>query len=208
MTDTIRSDLGLIDGRTVAGYAYDPTQPGRHFVVEILADDVAVSVVRAADFSPPLAKADAAAANHGFVCTLSAALVDTSHVITARLANIGTPVGRPVALDSLPRPDPLLSAPGAVERLEDSTVFGWIGATAGGVALVRALTAGEEIAATNARTWTSRSIGGEIRPVLAFALQLPSVVADGQHHAITVTNAGGLPLAGCPIYFQKFQRGG
>ena len=201
MTDILRGELGLIDARTLAGYAFDPAQPGRHFVVEILVDGIPVSAVRADAFCPGLAQSGAQLANHGFVCTLSPALIETSHLITARLANLATPVGLPIDLDSRPRRDPLLAAPGAVERVEGRTIAGWIGAPAGTAALVRALIAGEEVAATIARTWTSRLIGGQARPVLAFAIQLPTVLADGERHSVIVTTASGLPLVGSPLIF-------
>jgi len=138
-----------------------------------------------------------------FVCTLSPALIETSHLITARLANLAIPVGLPIDLDGRPRRDPLLAAAGAVEHVAGRTITGWIAAPAGAAALVRALTAGEEIAATIARTWTSRPIGGQARAVLAFALQLPLVLADGERHSVIIATSTGLPLAGSPLIFTR-----
>jgi hypothetical protein len=123
-------------------------------------------------------------------------------VLGATADDLGLMRSGGLMISGVPRPDPLLAAPGAVERVEGHTLSGWIGAPAGGAALVRALTAGEEVSATVARTWSSRQIGGQTRPVLAYTLQLPAVLADGDRHTVVVATASGLPLAGSPLIFK------
>lgn len=199
MSKTIRSAVTMIDTRTVAGFVYDSAKSKRKLVVEILADDVPIAVVRAADFSPALAAAGHADPYHGFAHALGERLVATSTVVTVRLANLATMVGAPIDLAALPTPDPMLAAMGAIEHRDALVLTGWVKAAPGTATLLRATVAGEEVSATIARNWTSRTIGGEERPVLAFELKLPVQLADGEPHDVTVATAADVPLAGSPV---------
>jgi O-antigen biosynthesis protein len=196
---TIRSHLGLIDARTIAGFVCDDARPGLKFVVEILTDGVPLTAIIADTFSPTLRAMGQADAYHGFIQPLAANLATTTRIVSARLANIGIPVGHPLDLDRSPKLDPMLSAPGLVEEVVGRSVRGWVLANAHGTTLVRAISAGEEIAATVARIWTSTSIGGEIRPVLAFEIKIPSELTDGEMHTLEIVNDRGTSLAGSPF---------
>ncbi len=203
MTDiigsTIRSHLGLIDERTIAGFVFDEARPALKFVVEILTDDVPLAAIIADSFSPALRAMGQADAHHGFIQPLAANLATTTRIVSARLANIGTPIGRLLDLDHSPKPDPMLAAPGMVESVDGQWVRGWVLANPRGTTLVRAISAGEEIAATVARIWTSASFGGELRPVLAFEIQIPGALADGETHTVEIVNDRGTSLAGSPF---------
>lgn len=204
MSKTLRSSLGLADEHTVAGYAVDTAHPERKLVVEILADGEPVAEVRADKFSPALAVdgADDDAANHGFVHALPDRLTASARVISARLANLKSAVGKPITLGGAAKADPLLTAAGAVEAVKGLMVTGWVRAAPGTAMLLNAVTSGEEVAATIARTWSSRTIGGEERPVLDFKLMLPPALADGRPHMIAIMTTLGAPLAGSPVRFQ------
>jgi hypothetical protein len=208
MITTLQAHLALLDGPLAAGWVYDSAAPQRCFVVEIMVDDEAVAVVRADAFSPALAARGMADPRHGFVQVLDASRLATARRITARLANLGDPVGASIDVDTAATTgDPLLTAPGAVETVTGLVISGWIGGPAGtasaaaptGTALVCALVAGEEVAATIARIWTSRPIGGRQRPVLQFALTLPAVLGCDGPHTVTMVTAGGVPLAGATV---------
>ena len=199
MTGILRSSLGMIDNQTVAGYVADESRPGVQFVVEILVDDIPVGSVRADNFSPSLFAGERGDAHHGFVLAIATPLLATSRYITARLANIGTAVGDRIDLEQHPRPDSSLASQGAVENVEWPTVKGWIRGPENGAALVRAEIGGEEIAATVARIWTSRQIGGKARAVLSFELRLPDAIADGESHLVDVITSGGNALLGSPV---------
>ncbi len=201
MTKSLQSALGLIDGRTVAGFVRDPGAPERRFAVEILADNVTVALVLADAFSPALATTEKDDANHGFCHTLPDRLAATAGIVSARLANLATPVGKPIDLAALPKHDLMLAAVGAVEAIDGRVITGWVKAAPKSAMLLRATSAGEEVAATIARTWTSHVIGGEARPVLAFKLQLPDSMLDGRLHNVEVTTTTGVALAGSPVQF-------
>ena len=196
---TIRSHLGLIDERTIAGFVCDDARPGLKFVVEILTDDVPFAAIIADTFSPALRATGQADAHHGFIQPLAANLANTTRIVSARLANIGTSVGGPLDLAQNPKPDPMLTAPGMVEIVDGRSVGGWVLPNPRGTTLVRAISAGEEIAATMARIWTSAGIGGEMRPVLAFEMKIPAELADGETHTVEIVNDRGTPLAGSPL---------
>ena len=202
MTKSLQSAFGMIDGRTVAGFVRDAAAPERKFAIEILADNVAVALVRADQFSPALA-ADGIADNaHGYIHTLSERLIATSQTLSARLANLDIAVGKPIDLTALAKPDPMLAAAGAFDGIDGLAISGWVKSAPKSAMLLRAMTAGEEVAATIARTWTSHVIGGEARPVLAFRLVLPDALADGRDHDIEVSTTSGVALAGSPIRFK------
>lgn len=202
MTKSLHTQLGLIDARTVAGFVVDRDKPERKYVVEILADGVPIAVARADRFSPALKIENSDAdAQYGFVFALPERLAATTHVIAARLANLRTAVGKPINLDLQPKFDPALAAAGAVESITGLVIAGWVRAAPGSAMLMRARTAGEEVAATIARAWTSRTLGGEERPVLGFQLHLPPVLADGRLHLIEISTANGVVIAGSPVKF-------
>lgn len=203
MTRTLNSQLGFADHRTVAGYAIDTAHHDRHLVVEILADGQPFAVVRADRFCPALLKdgATSEATNHGFVAVLPERLLATTDKISARLANLKTAVGKPINLRRTPPVDPQLAAAGAIDGVQGLVLTGWVKSAPGAAMLIRAHAAGEEVAATIARTWSSRTIGGEERPVLTFQLHLPPALADGRPHLVAVLTPAGIPLAGSPLKF-------
>ena len=203
MTKTLQSQLGLADHRTVAGFAVDQAHLDRILVVEILADGQPFAVVRADRFCPALVKEGVtnAQTNHGFVAMLPERLIATTRKISARLANLKTAVGKPIDLERTPPADPQLAAAGGIDGVQGLVVSGWVKAAPGSALLLRAQASGEEVAATIARTWSSRTIGGEERPVLTFQLHLPPALADGRPHLISVVTPAGIPLAGTPLKF-------
>jgi O-antigen biosynthesis protein len=198
MTHTLRSSFGLIGNRTVAGFVYDAAQPDRQFVVEILVDGIPAGSVRADAFSPALAAEGSVDPQHGFVLTLGQARVETGRTIEARIANLDTPVAMPIDLDTRPRHDLLLAAPGAIEKAEGSEISGWVAAAAGTNVVICASVGGEEVAATIARDWNARPIGGESRPVLQFTLKLPPSLSHEPNLAIHVATLAGVALSGSP----------
>lgn len=193
------SHLGMIDGRTAGGFALDQTRPNCKIVVEILIDDVPAAALIADTFSPALASQGIPDAYHGFIHPLALSLARTSHVITARLANAGTPVGDPINLELGPAPQASLSACGVIERIDGKVVRGWVLPNERGRTLVLALCAGEEIAATGPRVWTTTLIGTERRPVRAFMLTLPDAIVRNDAHSISIVNHAGTELMGSPF---------
>ncbi len=196
---SLRSVLGMIDDRTIGGFVLDDARPNLKFVVEILTDGIPVAAVRADAFSPALATQGVSDAYHGFIHPLALNFVNTSQIISARLANIGTSVDPPVNLEKGSRPDPRLSAQGAVDRVDGRVVSGWVFPDRHSTTMVHAMSAGEEIAATEPRVWTTTQVGGETRPVLAFKLKLPNAIANGEPHTVSIVNGNGTSLVGSPF---------
>jgi O-antigen biosynthesis protein len=196
---SLLSHLGMIDERTVGGFALDQTQPDRKLVVEILIDDAPAAALIADAFSPALALQGRLDAFHGFIHPLIPSLARTSQIITARLANAGTPIGAPINLAQASRSNVTLSACGAVERVDGQVVRGWVLPNGQGQTLVRALSVGEEIAATEPSVWTTTLFGAERRPVLAFELALPAAIADSEVHSISIVSHAGTEFMGSPF---------
>jgi hypothetical protein len=199
------STLAMADHRTVAGFAYDAGAPDRKLVIEILADGLSVGIVRADAYCQPAGPDDRRPASCGFAYALPAALVDSTRQLTARLANLDVTVGEVLNLHHAPSLERGLLAPGAITTVAGSVISGWVVPSATGTALVLAICAGEEVAATSAKQWGCTTIAGELRAVLAFELQMPDrFVAHkpgGTPLEVCVTLQDGTALAGSPLAF-------
>src|ERR1700758_822665 len=108
---TSRCDL-LEDGRLV-GFIFDPKSPERRFTVDILLDGLVVATTYADKFVSKLFEQGIGDGSYGFVVDLAPDLLATSRTLHARLANLGTPIGKPLDLAEINRN--MVSTPVAAE---------------------------------------------------------------------------------------------
>ncbi|MBR0750736.1 glycosyltransferase family 2 protein [Bradyrhizobium jicamae] len=191
------SDLALAADGTITGFARDPAEPERRFTVEILLDGLVVATRHADAFVPRLAEDGRGDGCYGFVLDLPAAALSAAHLLEARLANLGTPVGRPIDLSATDR---LLAdnRPTAHLRWLGGLRFsGWLDTTA--EVGLEASVDGDTVIQFRAGVWTRIEADGEQaeRSVRAFDFHLPERFADGRPHRVTLRRDTGesLPAA-------------
>ena len=84
--------------RGFSGFVLDHRNLSRRFSVDILVDGHSVQVIRADACVSDLVKNQIGDGCYGFSCSLHEATVTNGAVVEARVANIGTSIGVPIAL--------------------------------------------------------------------------------------------------------------
>ncbi|HEU4804193.1 MAG TPA: glycosyl transferase, partial [Nitrobacter sp.] len=90
------SGLALGDDGTVSGFVFDPEAPERRFTVDILLDGLVLKTTYADAFAPEYSQQDQSTC--GFAVTIDPELLRAARHLSARLANLGTPVGHSIDL--------------------------------------------------------------------------------------------------------------
>ena len=85
--EALRFSLSLRSDHQIGGHVFDPVDPDRRFVVELLIDGYPAALARAELFDPDLAGDGHGDGCYGFVFSIDAAALQTAHVIEVRLAN-------------------------------------------------------------------------------------------------------------------------
>src|SRR6516165_2029974 len=99
------SRVGLAEDGRLVGFVFDPAFPERRFTVDILLDGLVVATSYADSFVPELFKQGVSDGSYGFAVKLEPEQLSAAHTVEARLANLGTPVGRPIDLLTVSRDD-------------------------------------------------------------------------------------------------------
>jgi hypothetical protein len=185
--------------RAFAGHAFDPRDPARKLVVELLVDGIAVAAARADLYDPDLARDGMGDGCHAFAFTLDDVAVEPGSMITARLANLDLAVGDPVrGTDFAEAP---AHRPGSVRMADSLRVTGWV-APRDGDAWVAIHVDGLAIAEARADGWTRPEPPADpSAAVPTFDLHLPERFADGCPHRLVARNAAGEELIGSPLAF-------
>src|SRR6516162_2742033 len=89
------SRFGLAEDGRLVGFVFDPAFPERRFTLEILLDGLVVATSYAESFMPELFKQGVSDGCYGFAVKLAPEQLAAARTVEARLANLGTPVGRP-----------------------------------------------------------------------------------------------------------------
>jgi GT2 family glycosyltransferase len=193
--------------RGFAGYVLDPNEMSRKFSVEILVDGFPLRVVRADALVHELVQERIGDGCYGFSCAVPIAALNDSAVVEARLANLGTAVGTPVAStlasDSASHPSP----PASLRWLGGLRFSGWIdGRDDSATANVHV--DGTLIARVRATAWTHVGTSEEdARAVRAFDFYLPERFADGSAHQLTMNDDAGENVGGQPLVFIAYPDG-
>ena len=191
--------------RRFSGYVFDPGDPGRRFTVEILVDGYPVRVVRADAFVQDLAGEPAGDGCYGFSCSLPGAAMNDSAVVEARLANVGTAVGRPIALAS---GTARLIERGGIRWLGGLRFWGWL-AGYDESATANIHVDGTLVTRVRPAAWSHVGSSQEDTPraVRAFDFHLPERFADGCAHQIALTDEAGENIGGNALAFIAYADG-
>jgi GT2 family glycosyltransferase len=189
--------------RRFFGYAVDCDNLDRKFAVEILVDGYPAKVIRADACADELIKQGIGDGFYGFFCSLDDAILNESAVIEARLANVGTAVGAPIAVDR--QSTATLSEPGTLRWLGG---LRFSGQTSTRYETAKVLVDGTPITRVSATTWSHVGTSAEdARAVRAFDFHLPQTFADGKVHQLTLTDDTGESISGRPLAFLAFADG-
>lgn len=196
----LRTDFANRDALTFFGFAFDPSDPLRKFTVEILVDGYPIKSMRADSLVHALARDRVGDGCYGFSLTLDDAIANESAVVEARLANLGTPVGGPIALDQLPSAEIDLDPPGEVNWLGGLHFSGWVDERETQLPLV-ALVDAVPVARIRCSSWRHLGNVDNVRAVRAFDFHLPERFADGRVHQLSLLNGRHEHLHGSPSVF-------
>ena len=185
----------------------DPGDPVRKFTVEILVDGYPVQVMRADTFVQELATERIGDACYGFSCLLDETMLNDSAVVEARLANLGTAVGAPVALAQETGQAPQDTVRGALRWFGGLRFSGWI-ARSDGDETADVVVDGTVVMRVRASAWThvGRS-ETDARPVRSLDFHLPERFADGTVHQLELLDDGGENLRGQQLFFITYPDG-
>jgi len=194
------SRVGFAEDGRLVGFVFDPAFPERRFTVEILLDGLVVATGYADSFVPELFQQGVSDGGYGFVVKLEPERLSAAGTVEARLANLGTPVGRPIDLLNISRN--LSNGPVADLRWLGGLRFsGWIDSTTENV--LDAVVDGETVSQVRTMHWTRVEENGDTRAgrkVRAFDFHLPQRFADGRVHKVTLRQADGEPLSASAIF--------
>src|SRR5205085_538098 len=139
-----------------------------------------------------------------FVVNLASDLVAAGRTLQARLANLGTPIGKPVDLSEISRNKSFTGPAAELRWLGGLRFLGWIDGPSEQV--FEAIVDGETVSQVRATHWTRVEEDGGIRAgrnVRGFDFHLPQRFADGCVHTLTLRQHDGepLPVAGTFVAF-------
>lgn len=203
MSDQTFSATLFLSGAQVVGHAFDPDNPFRRLVVELLLDGQPAGLARAEFFDPELAQKSQGDGCHGFVVTPPPGALAQAKALELRLANTETVLARldaPLAAAEKP------GARGEARWLGGLRLNGWLaeGVTEGSA---RALIDGKVVAQARAAGWAHLDDGAAPRPRRSFDLYLPETFADGRAHRAQVIDDNGQEFSGSPVFFVAFADG-
>jgi hypothetical protein len=203
--EEIETSLRWSHDRTFSGFVFDAADPARTFVVELLVDGHPVRCMHAVDYVASLAARGLGNGCHGFAFSLSEGALQGDEVIEARIANLGTPVGKPIAL----REAACAAAdapPGAVRRLAGLRFSGWVGESDDPV--IDIFVDDEKVDRVRAAGWGHIGGAEDPRAVRTFECILPARFADGATRRFAAVNSKGDHLEGSPQPFFTSSHGG
>ena len=193
--------------RRFSGYVTDTGDPSRKFSVEILVDGYPVRVIRADAFVHELIGEQIGDGYYGFSYSLQDAAVSDSAVVEARLANLGTAVGMPIALARPSDKVPQISGPATVRWLGGLRFSGWIAGREGS-AIANVHVDGTLITRVRASAWSHVGTSeDDARAVRAFDFHLPERFADGGVHQLALLDDVGKNIGGNPLFFMAYPDG-
>ena len=185
----------------------DPRDLSRRWVVELWVDGEAIKVIRADAYVHELAEQRFGDGCYGFSFTLRDPAIRESAIVEARLANVGTSVGAPIAIQDAAASGLNPSGHGRVQWLGGLRFNGWLRDQRDG-AVVNAFVEGDLVAQTHATGWSHIGAAPEDPiAVRAFDLHLPEKFADGRVHRVRITDQASLDLPGSPTAFIAFADG-
>jgi GT2 family glycosyltransferase len=209
------ANWSLVSPTRIAGHVFDPDDPGKRFVVELLIDGVPSAIARADLHSADLARDEPNDHGgdfcHGFVFSIDPATRGVARQIEVRLANRGDVLTPPLLAPALDEgsasPGGAAMRSGAVRWLGGLRFNGWLAPGADGGSRIRAIVDGQIVAETSAEHWVQLGDCGETTRARGFDLFLPDPFADGRAREAQILDDHERELSGSPCAFIAFDDG-
>ncbi len=206
--EPFRSALHRSGQSAFTGHVVDLTDLDLHHVVELFIDGVPVRIATAQNYDPVLGREAIGDACYGFSFELEPDALADSRCVEVRLANIGTVVGAPIALNESEDPKQEPIAGGTVEWLGGLRFRGEVAQSENPSTYVNVLIDGEAIVQAPVDKWRhSGSFGHKARALPSFDVHLPARFADGCVRHARFIDSAGEELAGSPVKFAAFEDG-
>ncbi len=203
----LRTEFHRSGERKFSGFVLDSGDLCRKFAVEIMVDGYPVRVVRADSLVHDLVGERIGDGCYGFSLSLDDGAVSDSAVVEARLANLGTAVGLPIALARASDTPPQISGPGSVRWLGGLRFSGWIGGREE-FAMANILVDGTLVTRVRALAWNHVGTSEQdARAVRAFDFHLPERFANGTIHQLLMLDDSGENIGGAPLFFIAYPDG-
>ena len=206
--DRIRKELFRLNWKTFSGYVFDPDDPERRFVVELLVDGFATVVALCNLYSHEASALGYGDACCGFVFQLPSDLLNTGKTAEVRLANLNAPIGDPIVLRTDFPEQGFDIGPGKISWLGGLSFAGFLSPKdEQSPHLLKAFIDGELVVEPRTSGWSHVTLGATVQPVPSFEFELPSIFADGRAHEMTAVDSHGEALRGSPVPFIAFADG-
>lgn len=195
-TGLICGQITGLYGDVLQGWALNPAKPDMRLVVEIYIDGSSVAFAKASEFQPNVPGSDDF---NGFAVQLRESWLAGARTISARVANQENWLDGTI---QLPTPSPSEPAPAAsqVWHTGGLKISGWaFDANDPNRTVTVTVRKGTEVVATVAADRLHHALTYKASRKHGFELDLPWALADGQVHALEVTNDLGQPLSGSPL---------
>ena len=204
--DARELQTSLVSDREIAGHVYDPAAPETRFVVELLLDGHPARIARAHHYDAALAARGFGDGCYRFVFSLDGETLAGARIAEVRIANTGEPVGAPLTLaDAETQATDVLQ--GQARWAGGLRIEGWIAFDPSSLGKVRAYVDGNQVAETQARSFThvGEAVSGGV--ARGYTLTLPLNFADGRLRRVKVVEENGRELPGSPCPVIAFPRG-
>lgn len=204
---TPQAKLWMLSPTRLGGHVFDPHDPDRRFVVELLIDGVPAGLARAEIHDPDLAAVGRGDGCYGFFFSVDPVTLLVARQIEIRLANRDVVLAPPLLLREVTLSAGEARRSGGVRWLGGLRFNGWLGPAVPQDTRIRAIVDGRIVAETVAAHWTHVGDGRDATPVRGFDLHLPAGLADGCVHYAKILGDDGQELPGSPCAFAAFEDG-
>ena len=181
---------------TFSGYIIDTSDLARKFVVVLLIDGEPVQSQIANFYSSGMDGNYIGDGCYGFEFTLSESAVSNGAIVEARIANLGTPIGRAINIDAKLSP-PFSATAGELQWIGGLRFTGWLAEKGASARYADILVDGELVMRVGASGWTQVESGVDApQAARAFDFHVPDRFADARVHRISMVTSDGETFGG------------
>jgi GT2 family glycosyltransferase len=206
--DSLKTRFGRGGPHVFAGYAVNPADLTRRYVVELTVDGAPLQFAVADQYDEQLAREAKGDGCYGFSFIVPAESLCDATLVEARIANTWTRVGEPLRLSDAAGVAHEMQGRRGVRWIGGLRFCGWLDGAGPDVPKVSALIDGALATEAFARTW--HHVGGRAKDadaLPAFDLHLPPRFADGRVRLVRIVDEDGEDLPGSPLTFVAFNDG-
>ncbi|CAL80611.1 Putative Glycosyl transferase, group 2 [Bradyrhizobium sp. ORS 278] len=191
-------------GRTFSGFACDPSDPTRKFVIELVVDGYVVAVGVADGMVARLREDGLGDGRFGFTFSVADEALANATCVEARLANLGVAVGAPIYCDSL-LTDEAEYVLGELEWVGGLRFVGWLDPELEDD--VEIVVAEQLVMLVKPSGWTHVAQGDGFEAAKRLDFHLPEHYADGRVRQLSARLSDGRSLLAQALPFVAFERG-